>query len=302
MVVGLLTSVTACESDGASPASTPTAPSETTDVDGTATGQTSTLPTESTTVPTAPSTTDGTPNISRPYINPSTCASGLRRATVVHDETYFPFAITREAPIPLQVLAQPVDGIAMPFAVVVRLFDSQRDFTVADPTLINGAEVNISTFSGGQLMAAWTLPDDSTAYVRSRGLDREALVALISRLVPRARTASIPGFDLSPSAGTDRIGLLHESLNTWLSATWATFQCTAPTSQGIYYVSAVAGDPVLTYFSVLGTPNLRAVGTNGDGALLIQGGLPGDPAAPRLEQVEQASIEVWNALPVASRT
>ena len=302
VVFGMLTTLAACESDGASPVSTTTASPQTTDVDGTGTEQTSSVTSEPTSVPTTPTTTDAAADITRPYVDPATCASGLRRATAVQDETYFPFAITREAPIPLQVLAEPVDGIAKPYAVIVRLFDSQRDFTVADPVLINGATVNISTFSGGQLMAAWTLPDNSTAYVRSRGLDRDALVALIERLVPRSRTAPIPGFDLSPSAGTDRFGLLHESLNTGLSATWATFQCTTPTSQGIYYVSAVTGDPLLMYFSVLGTPNLRAVGANGDGALIIRGGLPGDPAAPTLAQVEQASVEVWNALPVARQT
>ena len=298
----LLTAAAACESGDASTASSAPMASETTEVDATATAVASTLPEQATSEPSAPSTTDAATTITRPYIDPSTCGSGLRRGTAVQDYTLYPFAITHEAPIPLQVIAERVDGIAKPFAVVVRLFVSDRDFTSEHPVIVGGVKVNITTYTDENLMAAWTLSDSSTAYVRSRGLDQDALVALIARLVPRAATAPIPGFDLAPPSGTDPIVLLHESLNTALSAKWTTFQCTTVASQGIYYVSVLTGDPVFMYFSVLGTPNLRAVSTNGDGALTIQGGLRGDPSAPTLQQVEQASLEVWSALPVARQT
>ena len=118
-----------------------------------------------------------------------------------NDITYRPFALAREQPIPLQVIAQPIDGLAKPFAVVVRLFSSDRDFPSEHPVIINGTEVNITIFENGNGQAAWSLPDGSKAYLRSRDLDQAAIEDVVARLTPRDRTASIPGFDVA-STGT----------------------------------------------------------------------------------------------------
>jgi hypothetical protein len=131
-----------------------------------------------------------------------------------NDITYSPFALGREEPIPTQVIAEPSGGLAKPFAVVVRLFASDRDFPSEHPVIINGTEVTITISENGNGQVAWSLPDGSKAYLRCRDLDQTALEALVARLTPRDRTAQIPGFDLAPTGDPNELVLLHEHLNT----------------------------------------------------------------------------------------
>ena len=212
------------------------------------------------------------------------------------DITYRPFALSREEPIPLQVIAQPTDGLAKPLAVVVRLFASDRDFPSEHPVIINGAEVNITVSANGNGQVAWDLPDGSMAYLRSRDLDQTALEALVARLTPRDRTAAIPGFDIAPTGDPHELVLLHEHLNTGLSGTVTIFECRSVTSQFIYRVRVIDGDPVFVAFGIIDVPRPYAVAVNGVGVITIYG-LP-DTDAPTLQQVTNADPATWAALPV----
>jgi hypothetical protein len=165
-----------------------------------------------------------------------------------NDVTYFPFAIGREQPIPLQVLAAPHDGVAKPFAVVLRLSAGSRDFSNDHPILINGMKVGVTTFPNGNGQAAWTLADGTNAYMRSRDLDQAALVALVARLTPRDRNAPIPGFDLQTTTDPNGLVLLDEHLNTGLSGTVTMFRCDTGTNRGYYLIRVLDGDPVFVYF------------------------------------------------------
>ena len=201
------------------------------------------------------------------------------------DITYRPFALAREEPIPLQVIAETSGGLAKPFAVVVRLFASDRDFPSEHPVMINGSEVNIKVFENGNGQAAWSLPDGSKAYLRSCDLGQAAIEALVARLTPRDPSAAIPGFDIAPTGDPNELVLLHEHLNTGLSGTVTLFECRVVTSQYVYRVRVIDGDPVFVHFGIIDVPRPYAVAVNGDGAITIYG-LP-DPNAANAARSDQ---------------
>lgn len=299
-------------------ASTPASTSETTGVRGTssapvsaATVATSAAPPSTTTSPTSsPSTvvtasapaTPTTPSsptatlITRPYIDPALCGSGTKSVYTASLSAYFPFATAREVPIPLQVIAEAADGVARPFAVVLRHFAPDQNPPIGDPVVINGTTVNIKTFSNLNGQAVWTLPDGSTAYMRTRDLDQPAIEALVGRLTARPRTASIPGFDVAPSTDPHGLVLLHEHLNTDLSGSTTLFQCISGTTGYVYRVRAIEGDPVFVYFGIIDARRPNAVGVNGDGALTIEGGLAA-ASGPTLQDVTNADPTTWAAIP-----
>jgi hypothetical protein len=243
---------------------------------------------------------ENAPPIIRPYIDPGVCGAGAASESDFRDYTLYPFAVTREAPIPLQVIAEPVDGVAHPFAVAIRLFHTDRDFSSDQMVVINGASVSISVSPNGNGQAAWELPDGSTAYVRSRDLDLLELTALVARLTPREPTAAVPGFDLQRDpSDPDGLRLLYEHLNTGLAGTVKTFQCQTSGGQHIYRIHAIGGDPVSVYFGILDGPRPYSVGANGSGAITIYG--VQDPAAPALQQVTNADRAGGESNPTAWR-
>jgi hypothetical protein len=232
--------------------------------------------------------------ITRPYVDPAVCGSGAMSVYRSEDLTYFPFAVGREEPIPLQVLASSSDGVAKPFAVVLRLSASSRDLPEDHPVLINGTTVGVTVNANGNGAAAWTLPDGTKAYMRSRDLDEGAIVALVTRLTPRDRSTPIPGFDVQPSSDPNALVVLHEHLNTGLSGTVTTFQCQTGFNQGIYRIRAIDGDPVFVYFGIVDAPRPYAAGVNGDGAIAITNTVSQNIA---LQQITNAEPATWAAIP-----
>ena len=240
-------------------------------------------------------TTVGSANvITRPYVDPAVCGAGAMSAFRVEDFTLFPFALGREQPIPLQVLATTSDGVAKPFAVVIRLSASSRDVSEDHHVHINGTEVGITVFANGNAAAAWKLPDGTKAYMRARDLDEAALITLVTRLTPRDPSAPIPGFDLQASSDPNALVLLHEHLNTGLTGTVTRFECDPGFNQGKYRIAVIGGDPVFVYFGIIDRPRPYAVGINGDGAITITNSLS---QAITRQQITNAEPATWAALP-----
>ena len=240
-------------------------------------------------------TTVGTVNvITRPYVDPVVCGSGAVSASQLTDVTVFPFAVGRLQPIPLQVLASSSDGVAKPFAVVLRFTSSSRSFREDHYVDINGTAAGITMSANGNAAVTWVLHDGTRAYMRSRGLDEAALVGLVTRLTPRDPGALIPGFDLQPSADPNALVLLHEHLNTGLSGTVTTFVCQPGLNQGGYRIVVLDGDPVFVYFGIIDRPFPYAVGVNGNGAITITNSFS---QTISLEQVTNADPATWAALP-----
>ena len=262
--------------------------------------QTSTTPaptTPTTVAPmssTPPATTIPAPAaITRPYIDPQVCGAGAKAVYVSDEKMWVPFAVTAPQSSPLQVFASPTNGVAKPFAVVIRLSETSNRRVNDHPVTINGSEVSIDIVGNGNASAAWTLPDGTWAYLRARDLDEAAIVALVTRLSPRDMTAPIPGFDLTPSSAPDDLVLLHEHLNSGLSLTVTRFQCITAPNAGIYHVDAVMGDPVAVYFGVIDRPRPYVIAVNGTGALAIDG--PAERAITP-EMVTNADSATWDAI------
>jgi hypothetical protein len=249
-----------------SPTATPTTIATTTP----ATSSTTTTTTTTTTTPPTTTTAPAPVVITRPYVDPVKCGSGVKALATFDHITLHPFASGFETPIPLQVLAAPVDGVAKPFAVVLRMSANSRDRSTDHPVLVHGMKVSVVVMSNGNGSAAWTLPDGTKAYLRARGFDQAAIVRLVARLTPRASTAAIPGFDLTPPSGDDHLMLLAEHLNTGLSGGGTMYRCEPVKNKGAYRINAIYGDPTLVYFSILDRPRPYAVGVDGTGALTIE--------------------------------
>ena len=233
--------------------------------------------------------------ITRPYVDPAKCGSGVKAIGKVDNLTIHPFASGFETPIPLQVFADPVDGVARPFAVVLRMSAASRDHSTDHPVTIHGMKVSVVVLANGNGSAAWTLPDSTKAYLRARGLDHASIVKLVARLTPRASTATIAGFDITPAAGADHLVLLAEHLNTGLSGSGVMYRCEPVPNKGAYRINTIDGDPTLVYFSILDRPRPYAVGVNGTGALTIENYTTNHVL--ELSDIVNAPVADWSRVP-----
>lgn len=234
--------------------------------------------------------------ITRPYVDPAVCGSGAKAEyTTSPGSGWVPFAVGPSQMVPLQVFASETDGVAKPFAVVLRLASTANDRSNDHPVLINGVKVSISVLSNGNAEATWTLPDGTWADLRSRDLDEAAIVALITRLTSRGWSADIPGFDLAPSASPDGLVLLHEGLNTGVAGTTTHFECMTDPEGDVYSIDVLQGDPVYVYFGILDRPRPYAVGVNGGGAITITA--PRTTELITLADITNADSATWDALP-----
>lgn len=239
--------------------------------------------------------------ITRPYIDPSICADGTKaiyESPGSSNGPIYPFAHGREAPIPIQIIGNPAGGPAQPFAVLIRYFATANRGT-GEIVTINGIAVGVSTFDNGNGQAQWTLSDGSNAYMRTRGLDKAAIVAIVRALIPRARTAPIPGFDYQPGE-TDTMGLtlIAETLNTDFVAGPAVDRFTCTTANGyIYRVDVLDGNPANIYLGVIDRSPPLHVANNGNGAVIISG--LAAPTAPGIADVVNADQSIWDQLPTS---
>ena len=207
------------------------------------------------------------------------------------------FSRPSELPIPMQVIADPVDGPAEPFAMVMRYFESDRPATGNESVVINGADVGLSLSPNGNGEAIWDLPDGSQGYLRSRGLDRQQLIAIVAALSPRPPDATIPGFDYGTN-GPPTLQLVVDQMNTdGIDGRTAGSWCQMTPSVG-YQVSAHQGDALFTYAAIIDrvVPPLE-VDVVGD--TVIQVCCVADPNAPTAADVVQADDDIWRQLLLA---
>jgi hypothetical protein len=144
---------------------------------------TSTMP--PTTVAAALLAVDGCPTIS---------ASDLRT-----NEPVNPFS--RETPDGLSIQAVATSaGVEGPYAAVLRYRSATRNPTFGDRVDVNGHEARLFIGGAGQGQISWILEDGSEAYLRSRHLDADQLLAIANALIPRPTDAAVVGFDLADAA------------------------------------------------------------------------------------------------------
>ena len=255
----------------------------------------SSLATTRTIVP-EPTLTPGMGNLVRPSVAPSLCAP--LAATGDGDEIGSTFDLhlfawpTKATSFPIQIIGDPVGGPTAPFALLQR-FPDQGDLGHGSIVTINNWDVALNVFDNGNGDARWALPDGGQGYLRSRGLDRDALIAIISSLTPREASAPIPGFDYSPAPTvSSTLQLLVEHLNTGVYGRGATLQCAS--ANFIYRISTLDGDPVYLYALVIDGRVPLEVGYQ-EGTLVVIGG-NADPTAPTVHDVFNMSQAAWDDL------
>ena len=245
-----------------------------------------------------PTSTPGMGHLLRPSVDPTLCAP--LSAIGDGDEIGSTFDLhlfawpTTATSFPIQIIGDPVGGPTAPFALLQR-YPDQLDLGHGPIVTINNWDVSVNVFGNGNGDARWALPDGGLGYLRSRGLDRDALIAIISSLTPRDASAAIPGFDYAPdSTVPSTLQLLVEHLNTGVFGRGATFTCHATSTDFIYRISTLDGDPVFVYALVIDRPVPLEVGYN-EGTLVVIGGIA-DPTAPTVKDVSNMSQATWDDL------
>ena len=245
-----------------------------------------------------PTSTLGMGNLLRPSVDPTLCAPlaviGDGDAIGSTFDLHLFAWPTTATSFPIQIIGDPVGGPTAPFALLQR-FPDQGDLGHGSIVTINNWDIALNVFDNGNGDARWTLPDGGQAYLRSRGLDRDALIAIISSLTPREASAPIPGFDYSPAPTVPpTLQLLVEHLNTEVFGRSATFQCHVTSTDFIYRISTLDGDPVYLYALVIDRSVPLEVGYQ-EGTLVLIGGIA-DPSAPTVHDVFNMSQAAWDDL------
>jgi hypothetical protein len=238
----------------------------------------------------------------RPYVDPNTCAP--LSAHGAGDTTGSTFDLhlfawpTQAASFPIQIIGDPAGGPTEPFALLQR-YPDHTDFAQRSTTAINDWNVALEVGPNNHGVitgdARWDLPDGGQGYVRSRGIDRATLVALISSLTTREPSATIPGFDYTPGPTVpSTLQLLVEHLNTGVYGRSATFQCQVAATSFIYRISTLDGDPVFQYALVIDRSVPLEVGYQEGTLVVIEGNE--DLTAPTINDVFNTDPATWNNL------
>jgi hypothetical protein len=244
-------------------------------------------------------TVDAAPElaVSRPYVDPAVCAPVAAKNWEAHDLMLRPFAVHSESPIAMQVIANGVTGPAGPLALLLRYRDRPRPTSDREPLEINDWQVQLTMVPNGNADARWDLADGGQAYLRTRDLDRDTIVALIGELRPRPADAAAPGFDLEAAPGMQPdLAILHEGTNASHDGRGAWFACRDPDTEIIYRVQTLGGDPLLQYTGILDRPRPIDVGIVDDTVIIVSGA-PWMPESPfSAGQVFNTDQATWDGL------
>ena len=256
-----------------------------------------------TTAVTEPTTTVLPGALLRPFVDPNLCAplavTGDGDATGSTFDLHLFARATQASSFPIQIIGDPNGGPTAPFALLQRYPEQSGPGQGQGQTIrVNDWDVALGVFGNGNGDGRWGLPDGGEGYLRSRGLDRDSLVAIISSLTARDATAAIPGFDYTPGPSVPAtLQLLVEHLNTGVYGRGAGLRCQVASTNFLYRISALDGDPVFQYALVIDRPVPLEVGYQ-YGTLVIIEGLA-DPTAPSVADVVNADPPTWNNLPHA---
>jgi hypothetical protein len=241
-----------------------------------------------------PPTSDDSPQsagVTRPVVAADVCEPiSAREGITAGVETMF--ARRSANSIPIQIIGDATDGPTAAFALVQRFFGDDYTAIGQEVVDINGTQAHVSVYDNGNGLVMWELGDGSQGHLRSRGLDRDALVEIVAGLTPRPDSDSIPGFDYTPPPdATLQLELLHEQINTDVRGQVASFECRVSASDFVYRISALGGDPVYQYAGVIDRPAPLEVGMRDTTVIVINGFA--DPTAPTVDDVVEADPATW---------
>ena len=198
------------------------------------------------------------------------------------------FGRRSSGPVSIQLFGDPVDPYGSPFAIVQRFHaDQSRPATESEPspghTIFNPGSERTS--------ARWVLPDGSEAYLNTRDLPDDVVVAVATALQPRHRDATVPGFDLPDPPG--RLELLDEAVTSFEIDDIAMSACSLPTGAELK-VAVVDGRPLARFMPLIDHPAPLPVGLELDGErVLVAFGTRGTDPRDVLDRVRQSSAAEW---------
>lgn len=137
---------------------------------------------------------------------------------------------------PVQLIADPVRGIAAPYAIVERHVDDVHTAGTARPV-----RVFVGPYGQGEVNLL--LDDGSELYVRARGFDAEQLAELAEGLMPRDAKHPVPGFDFRTPSGS-ALQLVDETND--LRGTFTSLQCVLANGANLG-LAVLDGSPVFQY-------------------------------------------------------
>lgn len=297
-----VTEITIETSDGSGATESVTTPTATTPPT-TAVATSTTTPT---TISVATSTTTSTAvlgtasRVVRPIVDPSICAATGRWGGDFEDLTWNLFARSSVGAISIQIIGDPERGPTGPYAMLLRYTDRRAGVEGRETEPIGGFVVALDEFPNGNAHVFWNLDDGGEGYLRSRGLDREAVVGILEGLTVRGETDPEPGFDYVPADATASVELLHEGIWRTYSGSYAGIECTSADGEARYRIGATydADDPIVEYAFVSDRPAPIDVGYR-DGSLIIIDGFGNHPDAPTVGDVDNADDATWNAIPAS---
>ena len=244
---------------------------------------------------TAPPTVDLTLTVADPSVCESfTAIDGALAGLPVEPGQSPPtlFARPSSAPIPIQIIGNPVDGPTKPFAVIQRSFDAETEPSGQEAVDINGVTVWVTTHPDGNGEAVWNLADGSQGYLNVRqGLDRHDVVGIVTARTPRSPDSAIAGFDYD-TTGTAGLELVTEQLNTDVTiGKLAGSQCRVAGTGSVYRIWTITGDTLYQFASVIDRPVPVDVGITNGTVIVISG--PAGPTAPTAQDVIDADKHTW---------
>jgi len=190
------------------------------------------------------------------------------------------------------VIGSPDEDITKPYALALRYFDPRGRPNLGDNVEIGGRQTNIFIGEYGQGQASWILPDGSEAYIRSRGLTREELIAYAAALQPRDTDSQIPGFDIIGDLPNNAT-LIGESIGS-VEGAGSTSYCLL--EEGFYLrIGLLQGDVVYRFGAAIDFIPLPLVQQIGSDQVLITIGTGLVPETV-LDDVTDATPEQWDAL------
>lgn len=238
-----------------------------------------------------PIATTATISLDRPIVDPDLCAPVYARDLDVDGITLFAHVSSGLATV--QVIGDSNLGPTGPFATVVRY---PAGTALPPPSTqsisVNGNTYQVRVYDNGNGVMQWNVDDGTIGYLRSRGLDLDALTAIASGLTERAPEAAVPGFDFTPPESRSDLGVLAESLDSGVHGRSTRSECRMQTADGPSYVriATLSGDPILQFAGVIDRPPPTSVTRVGNTIVVIDA--TGEPA-PTAADVVNADESTW---------
>ncbi len=253
-------------------------------------------PSSSSAVPRAPAVTQVPTTavapivLDRPIVDPEQCGPVYAREVEIDGLTLFAHVSPDAATV--QVIGDTDLGATGPFAMVLRYpANAMLPPASTESVEVNGRQYQVRLYDNGNGVMQWTLDDGTIGYVRSRGLDRDALTAIASGLTVRPSDAAVPGFDFAAPDNRTDLDLLAESLDSDVHGRVARSECRQQTGDTTSHVrvNTLIGDSVLQFAGVIDRPPPDTVARVDDAIVVIDASVEPAPSADDIVNADQTT-------------